>query len=285
MARDIVGLAQNLGSSLASGARQLGLRTREALAPLSKVIAEARASDFELRPRRDFGGISGELQTVFRVGDYEAPDEEPIDLEEVKRELDALAKSPSFAGQGKRVLSYDAARHLIFSKLDNRDGVVTCVYTGRELRTNGIPDGRNMNTEHTWPQSKGAKGDAKSDIHHLFPTDSETNARRGSHPFGEITGAPVWERGGSKLGRDEHGNTVFQPREVHRGNVARALFYFSETYKMPIPESEERWLRKWDKEDSVDAAETAREKAITDVQGLGNRFVTDPAAADSVEDF
>ena len=49
-----------------------------------------------------------------------------------------------------------------------------------------------MNTEHTWPQSKGATGAAKSDLHHLFPTDSKANSIRGNHPFGIVTGAVSW---------------------------------------------------------------------------------------------
>ena len=40
----------------------------------------------------------------------------------------------------------------------------------------------------------------KADIHHLFPTDVNANSRRGSYPFGVVTGTPSWTEGGSKQG-------------------------------------------------------------------------------------
>jgi len=283
LARDTVGLTQApriapVPSSLTQEARR---STAAAVSP--PTTANALAA----REQSHFDHAAELVPPEFQQGPMHLYPEPPIDLEAVKKEIDAaMTHRGTLAADGRpRVLSYDAARYFIFSKLDNRDGVVSCVYTGRDVRTHDIPDGRDMNTEHTWPQSKGAKGAAKSDMHHLFPTDSEANSRRGSYPFGKVVGDPIWQNAGSKLGRDEHGHTVFEPRDVHKGNVARALFYFSQMYNIEIPDDEERWLREWDKADPVDAAERVREAAITEVQGVGNRFVTDPAAADSVQNF
>jgi hypothetical protein len=181
-------------------------------------------------------------------------------------------------------IGYSQARKVIFTTLDNHDGKVKCVYTGRELRTNQIPNSSNMNVEHTWPQSKGATGAAKSDLHHLFPTDSKANSIRSSYPFGEVKNVK-WTQGGSKFGTDAQGRLVFEPPAEHKGNVARALFYFSTVYKKPIPAADEAILKKWNVQDKVDAAEVARNDAIQGVQGNRNPFVDDASLAQRITDF
>ena len=181
-------------------------------------------------------------------------------------------------------LGYNQARQVIFTTLDNHDGKVACVYTGREVTTNKIPNSNDMNTEHTWPQSKGATGAAKSDLHHLFPTDSKANSMRSSYPFGEVVDVK-WTQGGAKFGKDANGKTVFEPPPEHKGNVARALFYFSTVYNKQIPADDEAVLKKWNQQDKVDAAETTRNNAIEGFQGNRNPFVDDPLLADRIADF
>ena len=181
-------------------------------------------------------------------------------------------------------LGYNQARKVIFTELDNHDGKVACVYTGRELRTNKIPNSSDMNTEHTWPQSKGATGAAKSDLHHLFPTDSKANSIRSSYPFGEVKNVK-WTQGGSKFGTDEAGRLVFEPPAAHKGNVARALFYFSTVYNKPIPAQDEAILKKWNVADKVDVAERTRNDVIERHQGNRNPFVDDASLAQRISDF
>jgi len=186
----------------------------------------------------------------------------------------------------KNNLSYDAARKAMFSDIDNVNGTVTCVYTGRELQTNKVPSASNMNTEHTWPQSKGATGAAKSDLHHLFVTDSKANSSRSSFPFGEVVDGVKWSHpSGAKLGRDASGQMVFEPPDEHKGNVARALFYFSAVYNKPIGANEEAAAKAWNTLDPVDAAEIARNDAIEKYQKNRNPFIDDPTLANDIRDF
>lgn len=53
-----------------------------------------------------------------------------------------------------------------------------------------IPKNSVLNTEHTWPQSRFNSGMGKdiqkSDLHHLYPTQSEMNSIRGNHKFGDV---------------------------------------------------------------------------------------------------
>ncbi|NOK38253.1 endonuclease I [Corallococcus exercitus] len=181
-------------------------------------------------------------------------------------------------------LGYNGARKIIFTTLDNHDGKVKCVYTGKEVTTNKIPSSNVMNTEHTWPQSKGATGPAKADLHHLFPTDSKANSIRGNWPFGTVKNVK-WTENGAKFGTDEKGRTVFEPPDEHKGNVARALFYFSTVYNKHIPADDEAVLKQWNTLDKVDAAEVKRNDAIETYQQNRNPFVDDASLADRIADF
>lgn len=176
-------------------------------------------------------------------------------------------------------VGYQNAQDIVFGKLDNFNGKVEGVYTGRILETIGEPDASNMNIEHTWPQSQGATGIAKCDLHHLFPTDSKANGIRGNHPFGNVS-HPTWESGGSC----SNGH-VFQVRMKQRGDTARAKFYFSIRYNKRIPASEEKVLREWSKEDPVSDYERRRNDRIENFQHNRNPFVDHPEFIDRIQDF
>lgn len=190
-----------------------------------------------------------------------------------------------YTTSGKRTVRYDRARDILFGELDVDAGKVRCVYTHREIPGGRTPSSNDMNVEHTWPQSKGATGAAKSDLHHLYPTDAKANSTRGNHPFGEVVNVKWQSPGGAKLGTDASGRTVFEPPEEHKGNVARALFYFSTTYDKPISAAEERALKAWNLEDPVDAAELGRNAQIFTYQNNRNPFVEDASLAARISDF
>lgn len=182
-------------------------------------------------------------------------------------------------------LGYDNARVKMFSEIDNKDGWVECVYTGFKLQTSGVPNSNIMNTEHTWPQSMGADNEpARSDLFHLFPTKSDANSRRGNYPFGTVVNID-WSEGGSKLGTNAKGTTVFEPRDVHKGNVARAMFYFSVRYRLPIDNEQEAELRKWHTLDPVDSDEVERCNKINSYQKNRNPFVDWPDFVNRIENF
>ncbi|HNV68967.1 MAG TPA: endonuclease [Candidatus Ozemobacteraceae bacterium] len=176
-------------------------------------------------------------------------------------------------------LDYREARRQMFTRLDNVGGSVECVYTGRKGRYSALPNDRDMNCEHTWPQSHGAVGIAKSDLHHLFPTDSEANSKRGSLPFGPVNSAE-WAEGGSKCDGD-----VFEVRPEQRGNTARAKFYFAVRYGKRIESEEEATLREWHKQDPVDDFERRRNDLIENLQHNRNPFVDHPEFVDQISDF
>src|SRR5690606_18193538 len=110
-----------------------------------------------------------------------------------------LNLKPSQTCFKRQTLGYEEARRYIFG--DERFGylrinsqgeyVVYDVYCRKDFpgQPGVIPNSNHVNTEHTWPQSKflqAPKGFMKTDIHHLYPTDSKANSIRGNHPFGEV---------------------------------------------------------------------------------------------------
>lgn len=180
--------------------------------------------------------------------------------------------------------SYKKARQIMFSTLDNQSGTVCSVYSDRCLDTSGIPDHRVMNCEHSWPQSKGAVGIAKSDLHHLFPVMSRMNSRRGNYPFCEVSNVS-YEGYGSLLGRSKNGTRCFEPRDDHKGDLARAMFYFSIRYGKKIDSEQEFYFRKWILEDKVSEKEIFRNDQIESYQNNRNPFIDFEYLVELITDF
>lgn len=182
-------------------------------------------------------------------------------------------------------LTYKQANEIIFTKLSYPNQQACSVYSPSFcLSLDVIPHHTIMNIEHTWPQSLGAHGIAKSDLHHLFPATSSSNARRGSFPFCDVL-VVQWQEDGSKFGTNEFGEHCFEPPAQHKGNVARALFYFATRYDFSIDEHQEMYLRKWHTEDAVDAAELLRNSEIKSFQNVSNPFIDHPELVDEITDF
>ena len=170
-------------------------------------------------------------------------------------------------------LNYEQANFFLFTKIDNHNGIVCSVYSPSEcINTDVVPSPKIMNIEHTWPQSNGANGPAKSDLHHLFPTSSATNSIRSSLPFCNVV-TVKWEADQSRRGLNSFGEHCFEPPAAHKGKVARALFYFSLRYQMPIDDHQESFLRIWHKEYPVTEEERERNKAISLYQNNSNPFI------------
>ena len=204
------------------------------------------------------------------------------------------------ASKNHRSLGYNPAKKLLFGQLhlekDTKGYFVKDLYCG-VLFTNGtgpgnIPDQNKINTEHTWPQSKFVGGfpteTQKSDLHHLFPTDSKANSTRGNFEFADVTeNLNLKNCQGSRSGPSVNGGgrTFFEPPTTHKGNVARALFYFSIRYKVEISAAQEEFLRRWNDLDPVDEAEMTRNAAIEKLQGNRNPFIDNPEYVDAISNF
>lgn len=162
-------------------------------------------------------------------------------------------------------------------------------FRGRKPGPQQIPDHTVVNVEHTWPQSRFSGRfpgeEQKSDLHHLFPTDSVMNSIRSSYQFGEVVQEASLPCNIASFGRSARGTVMFEPPDSHKGNVARAIFYFSVRYQLPVAPEEEAFLRMWNQMDPVDQEEMARNNEIHKVQGSRNPFIDHPELAQRIRDF
>jgi endonuclease I len=100
-----------------------------------------------------------------------------------------------------------------------------------------------------------------------------------------------WAEGGSQLGVDAAGNTVFEPRDPQKGNTARAIFYFYTVYgvnggvDLENFRIEEDTLRRWNQQDPPDAAELRRNDLVFAAQGNRNPFVDHPEWINAAGEF
>ncbi|HHO52167.1 MAG TPA: hypothetical protein ENK18_15150 [Deltaproteobacteria bacterium] len=180
---------------------------------------------------------------------------------------------------------YSRATDFLFLILDADQGEIECVYTGRRTSlASGKPDPADMNTEHSWPQSQGAGDEpARCDLHHLYPTDADTNNYRANLPFGEVVSDTQPIDGGSRLGLDASGVEVFEPRDLHKGNVARSMLYFAARYGYDLSPAEVTLYQAWHLLDPVDEREQERSLAIGDEQGAANPYVVCPWLVEALE--
>lgn len=207
------------------------------------------------------------------------------------------------------VLDYDMARDTLFKNIDAVNDTLYCVYTTHAVYLppgvdptiaafkNGNADG--INTEHSWPRSKGAgSGNAESDMHHLFPTRTPVNADRASLPFGEVNDNSTLKwyyknmtsnqiPGDNVDSYSELGSDKFEPRENFKGDIARAMFYFYTIYKEQADDEDPEFfniqredLCAWHLQDEIDLVEWERTQKIAAYQdGKANPFILDCSLA------
>lgn len=134
---------------------------------------------------------------------------------------------------------------------------------------------------HSWfPTSPATNEIEYSDLHNLFPAQLEdVNIPRSNHPMGYVVN-PTHVFGDGMLGTDLNGNTVYEPRDEIKGNIARAMFYMTVCYNgsggftwtLP-PDQDQQILKDWHFQDLPDNYEYARNDYVHATQGNRNPFV------------
>jgi hypothetical protein len=93
-----------------------------------------------------------------------------------------------------------------------------------------------------------------------------------------------------KLGLDSKGATVWEPRNEHKGDVARALFYMCVAYNgingkswvLPA-QQDQAVLKKWHLQDPPDNWEMTRNEYIASLQNNRNPFIDSPSWAARID--
>lgn len=179
----------------------------------------------------------------------------------------------------------------------NGDQVVTCRYTSFDYIYTPPFNFSVISREHSFPQSWMPTWGNQSlpeynDYHNLFPTHQNgANAVRSNNPLGEVVNVISTFQDGT-YGEDANGNKVYEPRDDHKGDAARAMFYMSAAYTtvngdswvFPDPIStdpispmnygqDQDVLKKWHWQDPVSDWEMARNDYIESLQGNRNPFI------------
>jgi endonuclease I len=202
------------------------------------------------------------------------------------------------------VLSYSDARDTLYGTIDARNDTLYCVYTGHGIylppgedpSDAAFQNGSGINAEHTYPRSKGTESTRpKADMQHIFPTRVDVNADRGSFPFFDVPDSQtqtwyIQDQQQSSVPSaatidlySELGNMAFEPRESHKGDVARAMFYVYTVYRAETDaadplffESQRTTLCLWNEADPIDDREFERTFKIAAHQGgIPNPFIID----------
>ncbi|MGB1205210.1 MAG: endonuclease [Chitinophagales bacterium] len=192
-------------------------------------------------------------------------------------------------------LTYSTARMYLYNYIDNENNTITDVYAGYEKAWTYGGTGTNpapLNCEHTIPQSLFSSAyPMQSDLHHLYPVYSSWNSTRNNNPFAEINDAQTtkWMIGNASQATkptnnidaySEYSAGKFEPREVHKGNLARSMFYFYTMYPSQAGDialvADPDMLYQWHLNDPVDATELQRNAAIETYQGTKNPYIEMP---------
>jgi endonuclease I len=201
-------------------------------------------------------------------------------------------------------LSYNTARDKLYGEIDITADSLTCVYSGWTIHGGPTAAPRtwagdnDINCEHTWCQMRlsSQSPDPTCDMNHIYGTEMQVNSDRNNSPFGEVddnNSSVYWSRNnvrtqtkpGSNI--DEWAeallNTLFEPREIHKGQTARAMYYMLTMYQLADTLADSTWwqsqkdiLYSWHCQHIATAREISRIHQIAAYQqNKPNPFVLD----------
>jgi len=165
--------------------------------------------------------------------------------------------------------------------------------------------------EHIWAKSHGDFGTsngAGSDLHHLRASDKYNNNGRSSLDFGRVDSLKKWVNDTNGTGKPSGrigsqnnypGVDVYEPMDIYKGDVARAVFYMATRYSVGSPtlfmsnEPTQRTsspghlgilstLLEWNELDPVDEFEFNRNGLVQEYQKNRNPFIDYPWLAPQI---
>ena len=185
--------------------------------------------------------------------------------------------------------TYEDARRIFWKKLYPQGG--TELYCGVSFdadRRAAVP-GQTLSVEHAFPADAIAETEpgctnrsckavrvqrAMADLQNLWPALQKVNSSRGRMRFGNLPQdvkarfpdfCPAFRRGSGA-------DTLVEPRDAVKGDVARSLVYMHFVYRLPLEEavSDRDLLLDWMSLDPPDDAEVRRNSLIGTLQGATN---------------
>ena len=204
---------------------------------------------------------------------------------------------------------------------ENPNGADAYNYDLTQNISSASAEGQGWNKEHGMPQSTFyGTYPMYSDMNYLIPTDARINQLRSNYPYARTTGLPAngishdcnkpnttpcIASNGSKLGKSitpGYTNTVYEPIDEFKGDVARYLLYFVVRYEgslnkfnyllstSPLDGTEEKgyedWyinmLKEWNALDPVSQREIDRNNDVFALENVRNPFIDHPEYVDMI---
>jgi endonuclease I/DNA/RNA endonuclease YhcR with UshA esterase domain len=191
------------------------------------------------------------------------------------------------------VVSYVAYKSTVMANFEVQDttggqSFVVCAYSGERKLFNDPFDwseagySREHSYAHSWmPTFDATALPEYADQHNLYPTNlQKANTPRSNLPLGEVTGTVSFNYLEGTVGQNSAGALVYEPRDVQKGNAARAMFYMATAYNgisgnnwaLPTGQSQ-NILKTWHFADLPDNYEVARHELMFSNQGNRNPFI------------
>ncbi|MBK8614526.1 MAG: endonuclease [Flavobacteriales bacterium] len=177
---------------------------------------------------------------------------------------------------------------------DNPSGAEPYLFTfGTDQCGQYSDEGDCYNREHSFPQSWfNSTVPTVSDLFHIYPTDGVVNGHRGDLPYGRVGSVDWVSLNGTKVGPSNwpgYSNTVCEPIDEYKGDLARGYFYLMTRYMPQVPSWScdmiaagdlNIWatnlLMQWHAQDPVSQKEVDRNNAIYAVQQNRNPYIDHP---------
>ncbi len=203
-----------------------------------------------------------------------------------------------------RVLSYSETWDALSQIHEIAPGRIRLFYTRRIVDASDRASSENQselefwNREHLWPQSFGSRAyPAKTDLHHLVPTDQTVNSSRGNKYFD--TGLEAHHECAQCWTSTE----AWEPPDEVKGDIARMMFYIDVRYEgllgddvgdLALGETPDTsnnvygklsTLLRWHCTDPVSEDEVRRHQTAASIQGNRNVFVDSPELVSSIYNY
>ncbi|NKB37562.1 MAG: endonuclease I [Gammaproteobacteria bacterium] len=197
--------------------------------------------------------------------------------------------------QAEEVIEFDnLATSTFWKKLYPGGG--WSLYCGYKFaNTRKTKNGHRIDIEHIFPANRMAEHSGcenrmqcreannqnfirmEADLHNLYPVWQTVITHRYDFRFGLINGEE-WRFQDCDI---EWKAGIVEPRQIARGNIARAMLYMHSKYDIPLQQQDLILFKVWNKMDPPSKQEKVRNNIIERLQGNRNPYVDRPRLAET----
>ena len=229
--------------------------------------------------------LDGTRASSYYTGSYTYDRLEDLSASTLLTTLRTLMKSTH-----KTTTSYSNCRdYADETDCSNESGNIVTIYTSYSTSHSAYQSGNGWNREHVWPQSLGGfkTSGAGADLHHIRPSENNTNSNRGNKLYGNVSGGTASKGNLSGIVGGYYAGNYYEPVDNAKGDVARICLYVMARYGGDITECSKITnvfqsvdvLLEWCELDPVDTWEMGRNEVVYAIQGNRNVFIDYPELA------